>query len=144
MAKVKSAKAHKLPSKPSALIRLALADLRAVEKSKKYVVNMGKYHGADLTGKCEVCFAGAVMAMSLGAAISVEMVPTDFPVATKRKLEALNYFRCGMIGSALAELGLKRPGSLATSIQVDDYGVDPARFKKDMAELADHLERNGL
>lgn len=52
-----------LPTKPSALLRLALEDLEAVEADKKYKVAMGKWH--EPNGACKVCLAGSVLAKTL-------------------------------------------------------------------------------
>jgi hypothetical protein len=42
----------KLPKKPSALLRLALADLEKAEKSPRVKINMGEWH--ETNGHCTV------------------------------------------------------------------------------------------
>jgi hypothetical protein len=58
-------KIGKLPSKPSALITIALLDLAAAEKAKQ-VIDMNIWCDVKLQNKkCSVCFAGAVMVGTL-------------------------------------------------------------------------------
>lgn len=141
----------KLPNKPSALIRVAVEDLKKAERDKKtYRINMDDWHvseKADLngSGKCEICFAGAVIAFSLGIASNETMNPDDFPKTTKQKLYALDQFRYGEINEALEYLGLENKPRLRLlgNDVVTDYEVDPKQFKQDMLEISDTLERLG-
>lgn len=94
------------PSKPSELIRLALRDLRAVERSKKYTVDMGSWHEPNEdTGVCHVCLAGAVMARSLKAGRDYDLTPSEMwthgvsPVWHDR-LVALDDLRSGDLAGA--------------------------------------------
>jgi len=55
----------KLPNTLHGLLRVAINDLREVEKQpKKFVVDMGRWIGRAGAGKCKVCMAGAVLARS--------------------------------------------------------------------------------
>lgn len=146
----KSTKA-KLPEEPSALIRLALADLKKVERDKAhYVVNMNMYHEPDdfqyRKRKCTVCFAGAVMAGTLRASPGWSLDPSDFDTDTKKKLIALDYFRSGRVRQGLLLLSDSyryiEPG-LADFLVVP-YRDDPKGFRVDMERMAAHLERRGL
>jgi hypothetical protein len=98
-AKVKStvkAKAKKrLPSKISELIVLAVKDCKAVEKDKRYELNMGVFHAPSVNGKCHVCMAGAVMAKSLGTAIDQVAAPNLYSNKVQNQLNTLDSIRMG-------------------------------------------------
>ena len=100
---------HKLPSKPSALIALALRDLDRVLQNPEYEVNWGRWHapsvGDNLT--CHVCLAGAVIAGTLGTDKELVRDPEYFDPDTRKKLLALDDFRTGDIENALTYLGLE-------------------------------------
>lgn len=141
-------KKTKLPDKPSALIRVALKDLMAVEKMKKiYEVNMGQWHersGYDYDDKCHVCFAGSVIARSLKTEITLTRSPSDFNHDTSRKLSALDEFREGDIRGALETMDIGTPDYLHDEVTITDYDKSPAKFKKEMARMADVLEFFGV
>jgi len=130
-----------LPDKPSELIRLALDDLKKCEKSKKYKIDMWKWHESN--GECAVCLAGAVMAQTLKVKRKRDIVPSHFPEDIKNKLMSLNFLRQGYIDLALRELGLNTP-SWATPFIVTQYKMDKKQFKQDMRKLADYLEEHNL
>lgn len=138
----------KLPNKPSELIRVALDDLRKVERSPLYRVDMGEYHTPN--GKCAVCFAGAVMAKSLGTPPSQMAWPETFGAATAKKLEALNALRTGWVESALDELDLKAwngpmPEGVKSDYRIPAYGKrNRNKFHAAMRKLAKTLERAGF
>lgn len=148
-----------LPDKPSELIRVALADLRKVERSKKFEVDMGTWFDVynDDSMHCYVCFAGSVMAGSLGctpeAALQKEWdgfsyvaayVPEHFDEKTQCKLYALDDFRTGNIKNALNHMRIKLPRFVPEDVDVVSYAYDPAAWRKDMNALALFLENNGL
>lgn len=97
-----------LPDKPSALIRLALADLEATEKMPEYHINMREFHEGMISTefKCEVCFAGAVMARTIKVSPFMNAMPDDFDDATEAKLNALDAFRSGDIEAAFVYLDI--------------------------------------
>lgn len=136
----------KLPDKPSELIRLALADLEKVEASKEYVVTMSRYHepnGAHGSRRCQVCFAGAVIASTLGMPPEIDAFPESFDRDTALKLFALNEFRQGWVSEGLGFLvHLGYRGGHDSRI-VTPYHVDPKQFKSDMHEIATELEGKG-
>lgn len=154
----------KLPKKPSTLIRHALKDLAAVMKMKgRYRVDMGTWHDPDIIedkrGRerevCSVCFAGSVMARSLGMDPTAYVEPDHFSESTKGKLNALNNFRAGHIAAGLQDMGVpyeKRERAeargLKEKMKVPSYlsggGKKYAKFKKAMKKMADHLQKVGL
>lgn len=137
-----------LPKKPSALIRLALADLAVIEKDKRYKVDMGVWHMPY--DKCLVCLAGSVMANSLNVPVDCGLCvdPYDdqsgLPADVFKKLVALDLFRLGDIEVGLSRLGLKLPEFLAYSVEMPDYDYDRRGFKRQMAKLASVFEAVGL
>ena len=86
-----------LCKKPHQLIKIALKDLRQVEKMPdKYVVDMGFYHRPN--SHCSVCFAGAVMAISLKISHKANIIPSCLDNELLRfRLEALDSVRCGNV-----------------------------------------------
>ena len=131
-----------LPDKASELIRVALKDLEACEKSEKYHIYMGTWHEPEPTERpCAVCLAGAVMAQSLGAKTSEMYEPVDFD-ENENKLEALNEFRDGDLAAAFEWLGVEWEGE--STVDVARYfDEDSSQFKEDMNNLADKLEAAG-
>lgn len=139
-------KSNALPKKPSKLIRLALADLTRVERSKKrYVVDMEHYHWPNydpcvIKDKCSVCFAGAVMAKTLDADPKIFHLPSEYPSKVCSQLGALDQFRQGHVLAGLALLGIDKPEGIGSTRTVFPHKCDPAEFKADMHKLANHLE----
>src|SRR5688572_15166149 len=86
-----------LCKKPHQLIKIALKDLRQVEKMPdKYVVDMGFWHRPN--SHCSVCFAGAVMAISLKISHKANIIPSCLDNELLRfRLEALDSVRCGNV-----------------------------------------------
>lgn len=142
-------KTPKISDTPSIAIRQALTDLEAIEKDKRYDVNMNSYHSATEFGTtCEVCFAGAVIARS-GNEPTMEIVPEMFTKKVSGKLHGLDDFRQGHIYEGLQEFGIKEdkiPLVLKVSLAIDlaDYDRNKKQFKKDMLQIACELEKFGL
>ncbi len=147
---------QKLPEKLSDLIDLALADLRKVEKDDRYAVDMATWHeppGASLdeeATRCHVCFAGAVMAGTLGTMPNVVVLPSDFTSMgddphTARRLLALDSVRNGFVEDALRELGAySLPSDVEDHVDVPRYSThNPEPFHAAMAELAERLRKEG-
>lgn len=129
--------------KPSELIRLALHDLEIVEKDPQYKVDMSVYHKAE-ADKCFVCFAGAVMAVSLHAdpkkTLHTAFADTAFAGNDKQPLlYGLNYLRCGMISDAFNSMHIEMPKGMDHEFPVTQYSFDPKIFKQDMVKLAEYL-----
>lgn len=133
-------KVAKLPEKPSALIRLAVRDLEKAERARNYKVDMGTWHTPN--GKCRVCFAGAVMAGTLGASRKDCLSPQSFG-DDAAKLESLDYFRTGHIRLGLQINGRETPAAVSNFAVVPDYDEDPKAFKRDMRKLATMLAKHG-
>jgi len=91
----------KLPKKLSKLAALALEDLKKVERSRRYVVDMGAWHepADENDGLCYVCFAGAVMAKTCKLdRNATEEAMLGGPESSK--FQALNYLRTGNVEMA--------------------------------------------
>lgn len=107
-------KKNKLPNKPSEILKVALADLEAVEAMPdKFQINMSRWVRKPAVGPCEVCHAGAVMVRTLNCQLkSVSVInpetlvsgPDEFDHRTRAKLEFINFIRTGSIEDALNEL----------------------------------------
>jgi hypothetical protein len=135
----------RLPDAPSELIRLALSDLRKVEKDERYVVDMDEWHWPPPRGRCHVCLAGAVMAGTLGVDPREYILPASFSLDSE-KLRSLNTFRLGFIGHGLERLyGVGHlPEGVPDHVDVPDYKRDRARFYDAMLAMADMLEEHNL
>jgi len=98
-----------LPSKLSALLRLAVEDVMVVEQDPRYVLDMDWYHQPswDFSGQgrvtCRVCLAGAVMVRDLNADISQELIPLKFGVNAS-KLRAIDAMRAAQFATAYEHL----------------------------------------
>jgi hypothetical protein len=139
-----------LPDLPSALIRAALDDLREVEASEDYRVDMGIWHVRTRPGgPCMVCLAGAVMAKSLGLGAGSgdysSHNPGDFP-EEKVKLMALEWFRCGEVGVGLRQMSQDRKVIPLGRhvVEIPNYDTDPEGFHAALRSMADGLEKEGL
>ena len=144
----------KLPGVPSKLIKLALKDLKLVEKDRRYRISMNTtWH--EPNGKCTVCFAGAVMAKALKVSPKEEATPWSCEDASDA-LKALDEFRQGNVANGLWIIGIKEQ-----SLKADDDGnyINYAgrfdrkiisyskrtkkKFHQQMQKLADDLKRSG-
>lgn len=157
-----------LPKVMSKLIDIALKDLRKAEKTKGVVIDMDDWYVGDrevsciLSGShltverhevCSVCFAGAVMAGTLGRAGSKGYYePIDFP-GNADQLNALNELRCGNIADAAVDLDIVDSYSDAyhemsdkyADLEVPDYdNLNPEPFHKAMERIQKILKRDGL
>lgn len=142
----------KLPKKLSDLIVVAIKDLKAVEKSKTYEVNMSQWHtayerpkvGTPAT-KCSVCFAGSVMAKSMKLNPETQINDPDyFSAHNRQRLYALDTLRSGDVEKALDQIGDSMPDSLTFEHQVvPGYYGNPVGFKDKMLEIAKTLKQIG-
>lgn len=141
--KKKATRVTKLPDKPSALIRLALRDLEAVERMpKRYRIDMYAIHDPADDGVCEVCFAGAVMARSFKLPPDKLSMPRDV-TNEPEKLWALDSFRRGFVENAFQEMDRERPDGVPPAYRVPDYSHSPSRFKASMRRIATRLAKHG-
>ena len=146
--------AQHLPSTPSELIRVALADLRAIERDEGYVVNMRRWHRPvydNDRGVCAVCLAGAVLAKTLGVEPHEVIYDTDlarYGCDVQGLLLALDYFRRGMIEEGLSCLGYdvdELSEEWQQYARKSGYNpADPEAFHVRMNNLADYLASCGL
>lgn len=142
----------KLPTTPSALIRLALQDLEACEKDARYYIHMGWWHSPSATDNsveksgCAVCAAGAIMARTLGCSPDQDLLPDGFDQEVRDALLAVDSLRVGDTRWAFEYLGIdvdfEEVGLLG--FEITDYSQDPDQFKADMREYAQHLESRGF
>ena len=99
----------RLPSKLSALLRLAVKDAKAVSRRKAYRLEMGSWHRPEPDGPCLVCMAGATMANTLKVDPRCMIEPQELDESTRNKLYAIDSARAGAFQSALWELHQRRP-----------------------------------
>lgn len=148
-----------LPEKFSDGILLALADLKAAELNPEYRIAMHTWH-APRDGQCVVCFAGSVMAGTLGCDIDKEFDPADFGGDIAGKLTALDYVRVGHIATAVERymgwaatrdaLDNISPANRLTRLElisyktVPDYALDRAGWERALREIAAGLADLGL
>lgn len=154
---------QQLPDKPSELIRLALKDEDKAHHSPKYRVYMNVWHEVyTYKGqlKCHVCFAGAVMAFTLGADWKADLEPEDFINGNLGKLNALDAFRSGEIYDGCKEMKIVqkvRNSGIFTGHDFDTLGCikisgysgpsyrgNRLKWRKDMFELANTFAGGGL
>lgn len=134
----------KLPEKASDLIELALRDLRKVEQEgDKYVVDMGGWHEPKLEHRCSVCWAGAVMAGTLGANPAEYVMPSDYGEWNRSRLHALDCFRKGDAVGALRYLGVNNPAGYFGQEPSAYSSADPEPFHATMARTAEWLRAVG-
>lgn len=151
--------------KLSTMLLAAIKDLQAAERSEKYVIDMSTWHEpVDEFGEhadkpkavCEVCFAGAVLAMR------IKMPPNFYSVGTETEFitaitSAINNLRNGLVRAAYFDLiecpdfrkslPKKFPKSMPTNVPVAGYGDSPkarAKFHGSMRRLVKRLAKNGL
>jgi len=135
----------RLPNKPSALIKVALADLYLAEKNSRFKIDMNTWHDPDSNARCCVCLAGVIMATSEESkGGTVDLVPSSFPPEIADKLRALEEFRTGDVEAGLFLMNLELPEGMNAHRSIMGYRGDPLRFKKHMRQLAYDLEKKGL
>ena len=142
-----------LPDKPSDLLILALADLAKAESDPTYDIHMGEWHvpfrrrlkdkPTDRCRKydhfCSVCFAGAVMAGTLGQEAGRKLIPEHFEPALHDKLQALDCFRTGDVSLGLMQLKIDVDQWTGYDKAVPYYDSD-GEWRKAMNELALRLQ----
>lgn len=146
--KPKPIKAKELPDKLSALILVALADLTKAEQSPLYKIDMTVWHSPN--SHCSVCFAGAVLAFSLGFSPQTRFLPTTLPKTINNKLFALDTARTGSFGSAIYYLlpsdhdAYDKAAEATKHIVVPSYSSCDRGFKSAMLKAAKALAAVGL
>ena len=143
-----------LPDKPSQLIRHAILDLKLIPElpnGDDYEIDMHEWHTpiydtfSERPHGCLVCFAGAVMARTLGVSFDEFTTPERFDAATTRKLNALDDFRWGQIDYGLARMEIPHPPELPKRMGVIPHNpTNPEYFYHDMEAIAAELEKHNL
>jgi hypothetical protein len=151
-----------LPKKPSALLRVALADMELCEDNPNFSIDMTSWFSPSvIDDRCFVCMAGAVMAQTLKSPTIEPLCPSDFDnYVVIDALKALDELRRGNIGQAAMWLDcyeVLKSSDFNTPLEMgfaedDEYSWeyinseanDLPRFYADMEELAQELERVGL
>ena len=142
----------KLPDRPSELIMMALEDLKKAEESKVYDVDMSEWHSTKgrMVSKCSICFAGSVMAFSMGVDIQGNYTPNDFDIVTAGKLIALDEFRVGQVKIGLEYFyrdindKVLNLDNIPENRPIALYEEDREGFHAAMKELAQDFEICGL
>lgn len=154
MARTRGKRKGKLPEKASALIRVALKDLRKAEQSPRYVVDMGTWH-EPLDNKCEVCLGGSVICGTLKVEPTDMVSPDAFSKKVENKLYALDQFRTGQVEEAYRWLNRPRPHGIAENLEITRYpdrwsgtpkrkkAADRKKFHRELGRLANMLEAAG-
>lgn len=161
-----------LPKIPSKLLTLAIADFGAVLAApERFRIDMSEWHTAPYPGseygadrKCVVCFAGSVMAGTLGMPDTVTAGAVDC-AHNSTKIRALNYFRIGDVRGGLLmlqydadELGVSHliyadeevitpweVGKIPGLVKVQRFlNEHPSEFIDDMRHLVSRFEEVGL
>jgi len=78
----------------SNLLETAISDARNLNPTT-YRPNSTSWHSADGDDHCHVCLSGSVIAGTLQATPDLTLNPYSFTGETTRKLDALNFMRCG-------------------------------------------------
>lgn len=136
---------RKLPKLPSKLIRVALNDLAKAEKAPYVKIDMDQW--VTNSGRlCMVCLAGAVMRartkdFEYYQNRFFQIIPSYYDRETCKALAALNEFRKGIIYLGLKYMGIKRKPPFRL-FYIPPYSE--VYFTKQMNELADRLEKEGL
>ena len=132
-------------------IELALHDEALVHRDERYEVDMGVLH-AQHGSKCVVCFAGSVMAKTLGADHRDRYGWDSFGEGWKRVFLALDYVRRGLIADALDVFHPildipdrdPHPGCDLPRPAVTNYAKDRAKWRLDMHRIKRQLKARGL
>lgn len=134
-----------LPATLHELLMLALDDLKAIENTPGYVINMSVWHQYDRTDEiCSVCLAGSVMSRHLDADYHTDYCPRDFTVRDCEKLMALNWARRGMWRDALHDFYEKHQPEPVGLPTPPLYYKDPEGFHNALREAAQVLKEHNL
>ena len=137
------------PTRMSDAIRMAVADMEVIERTPGYKIAFPVAWHEPHGEYCRVCFAGCVMARTLGAKPNQSVWFDDPEIGgPDRKwmniFQALDAIRSGFVGVARVRWPDGFSGVLpAQNWTVTDYSADPIAFKRDMLALADRLQAEG-
>jgi len=130
----------RLPTMPSELLKLALNDLRKMEKTPGCTIDMSLWVRFS-DGVCYCCLAGAVMMRRLDADLSC--CPIDLP-AEQAQLEALDRFRVGQIASGLGLLRIALPEGMPAVVMTVSYSLDRDAWFASMEKTVGMFKEAGL
>jgi hypothetical protein len=138
-----------LPSKLSELALLGLDALAKVEaKPETYRVTMRHWHEPSKEfNRCLVCFAGAVIAVTLAEHPLKLVSPGMFVGPTRGRLMALDRIRTGSLSEAAFLAGLDGDTQLRArrlERSMPDYEESPHLFRAAMHRQAISLQEVGL
>lgn len=126
----------KLPDKRSELLKLALSNLELIEEDPFYEVKMAIWHDRNFENeKCQVCFAGSVMAKTLDAPFREYVCPDTFNYETMAKLYWLDRVRTGYV-DCLSPI-------YPFPTYLHSYKESPEGFKLWVRTVIEQLEKEG-
>ena len=139
------------PKRLHTLLTMALDDLSAIERDKRYQVNMFYWHRPirhlDEKRMCQVCLGGAVMARRVGLNLDCEATPSSpqIPTAWRDGLCALDSLRSGGVESAVNDYYWEgKKECRVDDIAVPPYEDDRRGFKFTLRRLARRLREANL
>ncbi len=147
---------RKLPNRLWSLLKTALDDLRRIERLRKYEVQMGSWIEFSPGGVCEVCLAGAAVAMRTRG-LGIDLAECN--VKTPPKMWALNNLRGGDVTSAILNLaegrrsydrdlrkweGYCRAKGRTIYQHVPDYEDNRRGFYRSLRKLVKDLKKAGI
>lgn len=142
----------KLPDTLSGLIYTAVTDVMKAERDPRYTINMLSWHENHF-GKCEVCFAGAVIAFTLKAMSNQNIIPSDLSPEVAQKIRALDMLRSGDVVGALFTTKTSKDVCEAHEMikklpflrrEIPKYDADHEAFKIEMLQMANELAAAGF
>lgn len=137
---------------PSERLQFALDALEEMEKSDLYRVDMGTYHTYS-DGVCFACLGGAaaIKAINGGFNTVVRWQTTDNAAHssddwsfTKNLEYSLDYARQGQLSDYLEYFERPLSWYIIDDFDVEEYRIDPSRFKQDIREMIAYLKNKGL
>jgi len=134
----------KAPKKLSDAMQMALADEMKAHKSPLHRVVMNDWHEPMIDGKCEVCFAGALMAFSLKHDVNETFQEMTFGDGWHGVFSALDDVRRGWVEMALQSMSISAYNMPYPIKKVTGYQVNREQWRKDMFKIVKDLEVKGL
>jgi len=138
----------KLPEKLSDLIDLALSDMKVMEKSKKHVIQMQTWHEPVHENLCSVCFAGGVIANTMGGNHRENLGPSTYNSYEKNRFQAIDSIRCYSVVGAFSWIGFefiteKFENRILKNMDEVSYTGNKRQFKINMRTMARRLRKEG-
>lgn len=135
-----------LDAPPSGKIRLALADLEAIENTPGCAIEMALFRYQPEDGICYHCLGGAVLANRFDGMERDGWYNAWRTPHIKNIALAMDNFRYGDIREALEYLGIGEleRGTVTKTFPITPHRQNAKTFKRDMHAMADYLESVGL